>query len=168
LSHRGNLDSQRVWVQFHFLANSRQTGLKSIVVNKPFRSLTLIVSVSAIYQQFCENGGRLRSSAIAGRSRLGRGRWSQPFPRACRSPRICRRHSSTRAGLPEGKAMVSVCPPLYCRAPSMGLGVVQIARTLQIATGATAKTEPLISDVRSMENGLPSERCSPAHLSIEY
>ena len=65
--------------------------------HRRFRSLTLIVSVSA--QQFCENGGRLPSSAVAGRSRLGRGRWSQLFPRVCRSPRICRGHSSTRGRL---------------------------------------------------------------------
>src|ERR1700730_8537219 len=67
------------------------------VANRRFRSLTLIVSVSS--QQFWENGGRLPSSAVAGRSRLGRGRWSQLFPRVCRSPRICRGHSSTRGRL---------------------------------------------------------------------
>src|ERR1700687_1310756 len=35
------------------------------------------------------------SSAMAGRSRLGPGRWSQLFRRVCHRPRICRGHSST-------------------------------------------------------------------------
>ena len=42
------------------------------------------------------DGGRPPSSAAAGRSRSGRGRWSQLFPRVCRLPRTWPGHSSTR------------------------------------------------------------------------